>query len=329
VVEGPGQECSRTRAVLRATSRQEHGAVLAARVRDPGPGPHARVQPQRVFEVALRLFPSPESGAEQPEVVRNRPHAIAGAAGVDDRPPRIRDQQVVEDGGATGIAEAPAHLGGQADAWHPAQVAVQRAEIVGGQRFELAARLVPPTHLAEHVRQRAAQAHHVGELLDQAPHHRLELTEPALDPAQEDQMATVDGEGHPVLHLLADGESLLGESLRVGEAAVEVGPHRAEHGRPPLIGRLPHLGSKPRVRLDLAVHGLDLAPLEEHPHPPRPALKRHLAGADALGEPDQLGGDGQPLLQVVGIPEGPVPAKQSQTERGRIAGPPRDLQSRD
>ena len=222
------------------------------------------------------------------------------------------------------VAQRAAHLGHQRDRDQPVRVAREGREPAAGDLLELRARLVRAAQLDQHQRQRRAPGRDRRVELDEPAHGALDLGQAALLAADVEHRLRVVVQGVLGLAALADRQRLLRQALGVVEAAVQLRPGAAEQRGPPQpdrpVDRLRELGGGG----DLDVDAVDVAELHQVDDRPARALQLELGVAGLLGHAPQLGGDLEPLLDVLGQPERVVAGVQARRQRPQVADPARD-----
>ena len=123
---------------------------------------------------------------------------------------------------------------------------------------------------------------------------------------------------------LADRERLARQPLGLRELARELRAGAAEERRPPQVERPLHDRGERRRGVDLDVGAGHVAELEQVDHGPARALQLELEVARLLGDPPQLGGHLEPLLDVLRPPQDVVAGVERGGERRGVADPARD-----
>ena len=236
----------------------------------------------------------------------------------------MRGEQVVELARPVGVAERAADLGEQRQRDQPVGVARQRVEARARDHLEHLARALRPAELDVHQRLRAAPGGDRRVHLDEARDRILDLAEPALLAADVEHRHRVVVHGVLGMAALADRERLAGQPLGLRELSGELRTRAAEQRRPPQVQRAVHHGGERGRGLDLHVGAGDVAELEQVDDGPAGALQLELEVANLRGDPPQLRGDLQALLDVLGPPQHVVARVERGGQRRRVADAARE-----
>jgi hypothetical protein len=275
--------------------------------------------------VSDRLRPTTRHRRQDPQAPRDGADAVVGIA--ERVPPGIRRQEPVERFGSRHVAERLGHVRQQAQAEDPFVIAWHPGEVVGRQGLEDLAGSVLAAQLRVELRENRAQ-HQIGRkvaggLLEAFFH----LLQPRVLPAQGvPAERAVDGL-HPTVRPLTQREGARDQRLRVGEPALEESQRGLHPDHVGLLRRLSELLGEAGLGVGVRVHPGHVSPLQPGQAPVVMTLQRPLLVPGFLGRLDELGRDGQPVLQVLGPPDGRIAAVQRVGERGRVAEPPGHLDS--